>query len=178
MARAPRILEPGGIYHVGTRGNNKETIFHDDVDRMDFLRRLAKVALRYYWQGWAYCLMGNHFHFVLQIPHLGLSSGMQELNTGYAIRTNKRHGRTGHLVRNRFYSKPIEDDSHLLETCRYVVMNPVRAGLCTTPADWPWSSYRATAGLEYPHPFLDVDRILGLFGGRPVAYRNFIRSGY
>lgn len=182
MARTRRIEEPGGIYNVGSRGNNKETIFHDDVDRMEFLRLLARVAVRYDWEGWAYCLMGNHFHFVLQIPKSGLSNGMQELNTGYAIRTNKRYGRTGHLVRNRFYSELVEDDSHLLELCRYVVLNPVRAGLCGSPADWPWSSYRACAGLEQAHPFLEVDRVLGLFSQRADearrAYRAFILSGF
>jgi putative transposase len=181
MARALRIEEPGGIYNVGSRGNNKETIFFDDVDRMEFLRLLAKVTVRYFWHGWAYCLMGNHFHFVLQIPEGGMSKGMQDLNTGYAIRTNKRHGRTGHLVRNRFYSKPVKDDSHLLELCRYVVLNPVRAGLCASPEDWPWSSYRACAGMELAHPFLDVGRLLELFGSRHEhaqrAYRAFVRSG-
>jgi putative transposase len=176
-----RIVVPGGIYNVGSRGNNKETIFHDDTGRMDFLRRLAKVAVRYDWRGWAYCLMGNHFHLVLQIADSGLSNGMQELNAGYAIETNKRHRRTGHLVRNRFYSRLLTEDSHLLELCRYVVLNPVRAGLCASPADWPWSSYRACAGLEQPHPFLDVGRVLGLFSHRADearrAYRSFVLSG-
>src|SRR6266511_5531005 len=105
MARPLRIEEPGGIYNVGSRGNNKETIFHDDIDRMEFLRLLAKVSVRHAWQGWAYCLMGHHFHLLVQIPHGGLSRGMQLLNSGYAVRTNKRYGRWGHLVRNRFYSK-------------------------------------------------------------------------
>jgi putative transposase len=182
MARELRIEEPGGIYNVGSRGNNKETMFYDDIDRMDFLRLLAKVAVRYDWRGWAYCLMGNHFHLVLQIPRCGLSNGMQELNTGYAMRTNKRYGRTGHLVRNRFYSKLVKEDSHLLELCRYVVLNPVRAGLCASPADWQWSSYRACAGLEQPHPFLDVERVLGLFSHHPNearrAYRSFVLSGF
>jgi REP element-mobilizing transposase RayT len=181
VARKLRIEEPGAIYNVGSRGNNKETMFHDEVDRMEFLRLLAKVAVRYDWQGWAYCLMGNHFHLLVQIPAGGLSSGMQLLNSGYAVRTNKRHGRWGHLVRNRFYSRQVEDDSHLLELCRYVVLNPVRAGLCSSPADWPWSSYRACAGLELAHPFLDLGRILGLFGNRlddaRDAYRAFVASG-
>jgi putative transposase len=182
VGRELRIEEPGGIYNVGSRGNNKETIFHDDIDRLEFLRLLAKVAIRYDWRGWAYCLMGNHFHLVLQIPQSGLSSGMQELNTGYAIRTNKRYRRTGHLVRNRFYSKLVKEDAHLLELCRYVVLNPVRAGLCASPAEWQWSSYRACAGLEQPHPFLDVERVLGLFSHRADearrAYGSFVLSGF
>ena len=181
MPRQLRILEPNGIYNVGSRGTNKETMFRDATDWMEFMRPLAKVAVRHGWEGWAYCLMGNHFHLVVQIPHLGLSEGMQLLNTRYAIRTNIRHKRTGHLVRNRFYSRQVKDDSHLLELCRYVVLNPVRAGLCRSPADWPWSSYRATAGLEPAHPFLSSHRILELFGeDRPRAqrsYQDFVQRG-
>jgi putative transposase len=147
---------------------------------MEFLRLLATVSVRFAWQGWAYCLMGHHFHLLVQIPEGGLSRGMQLLNSGYAVRTNKRHGRWGHLVRNRFYSKLVEDDPHLLELCRYIVLNPVRAGFCASPEDWPWSSYRACAGMELPHPFLDLRKILGLFGTRldqaQGAYRAFVAS--
>jgi REP element-mobilizing transposase RayT len=182
MARKLRFEEPDGIYHVGTRGNNGETMFRDEIDRMEWLRLFAKVALKYRWVGWTYVLMGNHFHFVVQIPHGGLSRGMQELNTGYTVRTNKRHGRTGHLVRNRFYSGYLKDDEHLMEAIRYIVLNPVRAGLCQSPADWPWSSYRACAGTELAHPFLSVDRVLSLFGTRPDAaraqFRAFVREGH
>jgi REP element-mobilizing transposase RayT len=182
MPRKLRIEEPGGIYNVGSKGNNGEMLYRDDVDRLEFLRLLAKVTVRHNWRGWAYCLMGNHFHFVLQIPDGGMSSGMQLLNTGYSMRTNKRYGRKGHLVRNRFYSKLVEDDAHLLELCRYVVLNPVRAGLCQSPADWPWSSYSASAGLEPAHPFLALDRVLRLFGRNReearAAYQGFIRKGY
>ena len=107
---------------------------------------------------------------------------MQQLNTGYSVRTNKRYGRTGHLVRNRFYSGLVEDDVHLLEAIRYIVLNPVRAGLCQSPAAWPWSSYRACAGTELAHPFLSVDRVLGLFGTRPESARDefcaFVREGH
>jgi putative transposase len=180
MARRLRILERDGIYNVGSRGNNKETMFRDATDWMEFLRLLAKVSIRYRWKGWAYCLMGNHFHLVVQLPHLGLSEGMQLLNAGYAIRTNARHNRSGHLVRNRFYSDQVESETHLLELCRYVVLNPVRAGLCRSPADWPWSSYRATAGFEAAHPFLVADAILDLFGSdRPTAqqsYRDYVED--
>jgi putative transposase len=182
VARKLRFEEPNGIYHVGTRGNNGETMFRDEVDRMEWLRLFAKLAVKHRWVGWTYVLMGNHFHFVVQIPHGGLSRGMQELNTGYTVRTNKRYGRTGHLVRNRFYSGYLKDDAHLMETIRYIVLNPVRAGLCQSPADWPWSSYRACAGTELAHPFLSVDRVLSLFGTRPAAaraqFRAFVREGH
>jgi putative transposase len=182
VARSLRFEEPNGIYHVGSRGNNGETMFRDDIDRMEWLRFFAKVAVKYRWVGWTYVLMGNHFHFVVQIPHGGLSRGMQELNTSYSVRTNKRYGRTGHLVRNRFYSALVKDDAHLLEAIRYIVLNPVRAGLCRSPADWPWSSYRALSGEELAHPFLSVDRVLGLFDPRPAraraAFLAFVRAGH
>jgi putative transposase len=181
MARPLRLLERHGIYNVGSRGNNKETMFRDAIDWMEFLRLLAKVATRHCWEGWAYCLMGNHFHLVVQLPHLGLSEGMQVLNSGYAVRTNGRYKRSGHLVRNRFYSQQVERETHLLELCRYVVLNPVRAGLCRSPADWPWSSYRATAGLEPAHPFLQTPGLLDLFdeerSSAQKSYRDYVQDG-
>jgi putative transposase len=181
MARPLRIIDPDCIYNVGSRGNKKETMFRDATDWMEFLRLLAKVSIRHRWEGWAYCLMGNHFHLVVQPPYLGLSEGMQTLNAGYAARTNRRYNRIGHLVQNRFYSHEVENEEHLLELCRYVVLNPVRAGLCRSPADWPWSSYRATAGFEAPHPFLVTDGLLEFFGAdKPSAqqsYRDFVQEG-
>ena len=90
MARKLRFEEPDGIYHIGSRGNNGEMMFRDEVDRMEWLRLFAKVAVKYRWVGWTYVLMGNHFHFLVQIPHGGLSRGMQVLNTSYSVRTNKR----------------------------------------------------------------------------------------
>jgi len=95
MGRPLRILEPDGIYNVGSRGNNKETMFRDATDWMEFLRLLAKASVRFRWEGWAYCLMGNHFHLLVQLPHLGLSEGMQLLNAGYAVRTNARYKALG-----------------------------------------------------------------------------------
>lgn len=181
VARKLRLEEPSGIYHVGSRGNNRETMFYDHIDRMEWLRLLAKVSVKFRWIGWSYVLMGNHFHLLVQIPHGGLSRGMQELNTRYSVRTNKRYGRSGHLVRNRFYSD-LMDDSHLLQAVRYIVLNPVRAGLCGTAEQWRWSSYRACAGTELAHPFLAVDRVLELFGTRPeaarAAFRSFVQEGH
>ena len=105
---------------------------------------------------------------------------VQLLNSGYAVRTNIRYKRTGHLVRNRFYSQQVESEAHLLELCRYVVLNPVRAGLCRSPADWPWSSYRATAGLDPEHPFLSTNGILSLFAedrlNAQKSYRDYVED--
>ena len=181
MARAWRIEEPGAIYHVGSRGNFGQAIFGDDVDRHEFLRRLERVVGRYRWICLAYCLMTNHFHLVVRIPESGLSAGMQELTSGYSRQTNRRYGRSGHFFRQRFFSSHLKRDAHLLESCRYVVLNPVRAGLCKSPAQWRWSSYRACAGFSFAPAFLATGDLLRLFGPRPELaqtwYREFVAQG-
>jgi putative transposase len=181
MARPPRQVEPGGYYHFGSRGNNRQPLYWVDDDRRDFLDILSIVVERHTWILLAYCLMPNHFHLVAQVAEGGLSEGMQYLNGGYSRRTNCRYGRTGHLFHNRFWSKPIEDDGQLLENCRYVVRNPVRAALCSTPERWRWSSYRAPAGLERAPAFLAVDVLHAFFSPRRaeacLAYRRFVSDG-
>jgi putative transposase len=181
MPRTWRIEEPGAIYHVGSRGNFGQAIFGDDLDRIEFLGRLHRTVGRHRWMCLAYCLMTNHFHLVIGIPHGGLSAGMQELTSGYSRETNRRYGRSGHVFRQRFFSRQVERDEHLLESCRYVVLNPVRAGLCASPAQWRWSSYRACAGFSFAPPFLATADLLSLFGPRPEVaqawYRDFVAAG-
>jgi putative transposase len=181
MPRRPRNACPGGLYHVGTRGNNKQDIYLDGVDRYWFLEMLGKVVVKYEWAVYAYCLMTNHYHVVLGTPEGGLSEGMCELNGGFARWANIRHGRCDHLFGRRFGSREIVTDSHLLEACRYVVLNPVRAGLVERPEDWIWSSFRACIGLEYPPLWFSPKTILRLFSPRPreamEAYRRFVQAG-
>jgi putative transposase len=161
MAYVPRIEIPHGYYHVGTRGNNKRTIYVDDRDRKQFLLLLAHIARKYAWSIFAYCLMGNHYHLVLRLSEAArLSRGMCELNTAYALGVNKRHGRINHVFGRRFWSEHIATDEYLLEAIRYVVQNPVRAGFSRSCEDWLWSSYRATARQAKPEPFLAVDEVL------------------
>src|SRR5947208_15047918 len=126
--------------------------------------------------------MTNHYHAVVRIPQNGLSQGMSELNGSSGRWSNLRHGRCDHVFGRRFSGREITTDGHLLEACRYVVLNPVRAGLCDHPADWRWSSYRACARPEPPQPFLALDPMLDLvtsfFGtsrsARRAAYRDFV----
>lgn len=180
MGRPLRLEVPGATYHVASRGSCRQTIFYDDTDRSEFLWRLDRVQRRHNWICLAYCLMTNHFHLVVKIPDGGLSAGMHQLLTGYSRQTNRRHGRSDHLFRQHFRSLAIERDEHLLEACRYVVLNPVRAALCDDAGEWWWSSYRACAGLSHGPSFLAVSEVLALFGPEPRAaqasYREFVAS--
>jgi len=181
MARPLRIEFPGAVYHLTSRGNEKKRIFLADEDRKSFLNLLADVNTRYHWMCHAYCLMNNHYHLLIETPEGNLSIGMRQLNGVYTQAFNRRHGRVGHLFQGRFKAILIEKDTHLLEACRYVVLNPVRAGAIENPEQWKWSSYRATEGREKPHPCLSTDWILHQFGGaREKAkreYRRFVREG-
>jgi putative transposase len=171
---------PGATYHLGSRGNRGCRIYGDDYERRIFLKLLERIVARYRWTCLAYCLMSNHYHLVIRIDDGGLSDGMRELNGEFACFTNARRGREGHLFRNRFWSELIKTDAHMLETSRYVVLNPIRAQLCEIPEHWRWSSYRACIGLEFPPAFLASDELLRLFGPSPElarrAYAAFVRE--
>ena len=180
MARPRRIIDPNGYYHVTVCGNDGRVIYETRRDAKDFLARLAEQVRRREWICLAYCLMTNHYHLLLRAPTGGpsLSLGMQTLNGRYSRAFNRRYGRKHHLFRNRFGTTPVERDEHLLEAARYVVLNPVRAGLVEDPAEWPWSSYRACAGLDFPPRFLALGELLALFAADPRdatnAYRDFV----
>ena len=181
MGRANRIQIAGGIYHVNTHAIRAEPIFITNDDRWFFLWRLARVTRRCRWRIHAYVLMTTHFHLLVETLEPNLSAGMQMLNGVYAQRFNEVHVHQGHLVRTRFSDKLVESDAHFLEVVRYLPLNPVRAGMVRHPADWPWSSYRATAGLAVRPSFLAVDRVLGYFGRdrreAQAAYRLFVLAG-
>src|SRR6266516_6260306 len=145
----PRILRtslPDGSFHVTARGVNGSAIFLDDHDRLAFLRLLAKAVRRYGWTVRAYCLMGNHYHLILETTQPRLSRGMQYLNGSYAQRFNLRHGRTRHLFGARFAAWVIESEGHLRHAIEYLLANPVRAGICARIGDWPWSAARVLTG--------------------------------
>ena len=181
MARRLRIFEPGAYYHVAARGNNGEPIVRDDLDRLDFLRWLSRIVFENRWRVITYCLMTNHYHLLMRATEVGFATGMQLLNCGHARRMNRKHGRTGHLFRNHYSWWPIESDEHLHEAVRYIVLNPVRAGICTAPEQWHWSSYRAAVDLEHPPDFLALGDLLALFGASPararVAFRDYVAAG-
>ncbi len=181
VARPLRICVPGACYHVIARGNARGLVFMDDADRCRFVELLASVVERFSWVVYAYCLMGNHYHLVLETPRGNLSAGMRHLNGCYAQYFNRRHSRCGHVFQARFRSILVETDSYLLTVCRYVVLNPVRARLCCQPDRWLWSSYRGTAGIEAGETFMAVEPLLARFARRreqaAARYRAFVAEG-
>jgi REP element-mobilizing transposase RayT len=160
MARPLRIEFPGAVYHVTSRGNAKQDIFIDEEDRSLFFDVLTIVVERFNWFYHAYCLMGSHYHLLIETPDGNLSKGMRELNGVYTQGFNQRHRRVGHLFQGRYKAIIVEKDHHLMSLCRYVVLNPVRIGLIERPEQWKWSSYRATIGLVERVSFLTIDWIL------------------
>ena len=140
--QARRLLALEGTFHVTSRGVARSTVYRDANDYRLFLVLLRDAVDRWAWDVHALCLMPNHFHLVVATTAPRLSAGLHRANGVYAQSFNARHERSGHLFGDRFHTKVIRDEEHLRAVCRYVVENPVRAGLCATSADWPWSYSR------------------------------------
>ncbi len=158
------------------RGVRRLPIYTCDADFRLFLDILGLVAQRFGWRIFAYCLMPNHYHLVIQTPLPNLSQGMHLLNSRYAHAFNDRHGHVGHLFEARFGAVLVERNEHLLELIRYVHRNPVRARLCREPGEWTWSSYRALAGKAPAPAWLAVDEVLELFGTAQRRARRRLRD--
>ena len=179
MGRALRVEPTEGAVHVTARGIRRDPIYVDDADRRMFIAFLSQSVHRFRWTCLAYCMMTNHFHVVVSLSSPNLAKGMHRLNGLYARRFNERHGHVGHLFEARYASTVIESEEHVLDAIRYVVLNPVSAGLCADPADWKWSSFRATAGIERCPRFLAGARVRGHFGRGAAGadrYASFVRD--
>lgn len=180
MPRPNREIVPGSAYHVFARGSNRGSIFAFDGDRIDFLDCLRRAFERHEVRCLAYCLMPNHYHLLVETPDERLSYAMKELNGRHALRFNRRYQRDAHLFKNRFSAVLQESGDQLIATLRYTARNPVEAGLCSDPAEWPWSSSRALAGLDAPPAFLDARRVLSYLADEPeaamAAYRDLVAA--
>jgi putative transposase len=176
-----REEHPDSYHHVGTRGNNQRPIYRDAGSRVLFLLRLKIVVHRYDWTLITYCLMGNHYHLVIKLGSFGMADGMRELNGGYARAFNMVYGQRDHVFGRRYWSREIEDDDDLLETARYIELNPCRKRLVRTPDEWRWSGYRAAAGIVTPEPFHRPAEVWRLFDRQPrlamTAYERFVCEG-
>jgi REP element-mobilizing transposase RayT len=181
MARPLRIQFPGALYHVTSRGDRRENIFLGDHDRYAWLDILAKVCARLHWIVHAYCQMGNHYHLVIETLDANLARGMRELNGQYTQRFNFHHEFVGHLFQGRYHAILIQRDAYLLELSRYVVLNPVRAGLVGSPGEWPWSSYPMMINAASAPTWLNTEWLLGQFAAERLAaisrYREFVLDG-
>ncbi|MEA2022262.1 MAG: transposase [Candidatus Caldatribacteriota bacterium] len=180
MTRPLRIEFNGALYHITSRGNARQAIFLNREDFSAFLKILSSVVKRYHFLLHAYCLMDNHYHLLVETPEGNLSKGMRQLNGLYAQHFNRKHQRVGHLLQGRYKALLVDKENYLLELCRYIVLNPLRAGLVKDPQKYRWSSYPATIGDE---------RIPGLFSEWILAqfaedkekairlYQAFVLSG-
>ncbi len=180
MARPLRIEFAGALYHVTSRGDGRDDIYLDDEDKEDYLEVLRVVCERFNWSIHAYCLMTNHYHLLVETPDGNLSKGMRHLNGVYTQRFNRKHNSVGHVFQGRYKAIIVQKESYLLELSRYIVLNPVRAQMVRSAKDWPWSSYRATAGF-INSKWLSVNWILSSFSRKKtdaiLLYRNFVSEG-
>ncbi|MDL2354240.1 MAG: transposase [Pseudomonadota bacterium] len=181
MARPLRLEFAGALYHVTSRGDRQEDIFRSDGDRQAWQRILASVCARFRWHIHAFCQMGNHYHLVVETLDGNLARGMRQLNGEYTQRFNLRNATVGHLFQGRYHAILVQRQTYLLELSRYVVLNPVRAGMVAAPNAWPWSSYSMTCG-DVPAPeWLAIDWLLSQFaaqrGAAVHAYREFVAAG-
>lgn len=141
MARRPRLQIDGAAYHVMSRGNRKLPIFEDDYDRRCFDNVVSEAVRRDKIRICAGCQMGNHYHFVRDAPRGNLSDAMQYINGVFSQESNRRHRRTGHLFEARFHSLIVQRERYFRRSCRYVVRNPLQAGIVRDVAHWPWSTF-------------------------------------
>jgi len=181
MARPLRIEFAGALYHITARGNAQQDIHSVDEDRNDFLNLLNRACDRYHWYCHAYCLMDNHYHLLIETEQPTLSKGMKYINGTYTQNFNRRHKRVGHVFQGRFKGILVESEAYLLELARYIVLNPVRARMVRSAKDWPWNSYRATAGFSESHACLTTDWVLAGFARQKKkaqeGYRKFVQEG-
>jgi len=175
VPRAPRDSSPG-FHHIGVNAAGPAPYFRDDVDHIDWIRRLVRLLEKYRWRCLAFCQMTTHWHALVEVPDRSLSTGMHWLNSEYSKGFNARHGRVGYLVRDRFWARRKDDEASLLTAYRYVVDNPVRAGIVRRAEDWPWSSFATTVGLNDSFPFVDAAPVLASFGRNELAARRALRE--
>jgi putative transposase len=161
--------ESAGYHHVGARGNNKQRIYLTIQDRQLFLLHIDRLAAKHDWKILAYALMRNHYHLILRTGEGRMARGMCELNTGYARAFNAKHGRVNHLFGRRYWSEAATSEDHLKNAVRYVLQNPRRAGAQGPLEGHPWTSYRASLGLDFGLEQFARDELLTLFGRTPAS---------
>ena len=180
MARKSRIHYPSAVYHVILRGNAGNPVFFDDKDRYRFYLILQYAVEKFGCRIHALCLLDNHIHLVIQVDEIPLSRIMQNVSLRFTKWINYSQSRTGHLFQGRYKALLIDVETYLLELVRYVHLNPVRAGIVSTAAEYRWSSHRGYLGKELI-PWLTSDFILSIFSQDAdqarMGYESFVNDG-
>lgn len=178
MARPPRIQYAGAFYHIIVRGNQQQDIFLDDSDRNEYLNRIRRYKDLCGFVLYAYVLMRNHVHLLIETPKEPISRIMQMINFTYTQYFNRKYTKVGHLFQGRYKSFLCDRDAYLSELVRYIHLNPVRAGAAATPDQYPWSSH--SAYISSNSGIVDTTRVLRMFSESPVQarklYINFVNA--
>ncbi len=182
MARSPLIHFDGALFHITARGNDRQRIFHVDGDFRRYLKAIGACQQKLHFTLYAYVLMPNHVHLLIQVGKHSVDRIMQRIQTSYTMYFHKKHQHSGHVFQGRYHWFLIDKDSYLLELIRYIHLNPVRAGLKEDPKDYPWSSHAAYLDGNYVFsPFLARTDALSFFSlnrERQIEiYREFVLAG-
>ena len=173
MSRPWRIEYEGALYHLLSRGNQRNDIFIDDKDRNSFLNTVGEMSERFGIDVFAYVLMDNHYHLLVRTRQANLKKAMQWFGTTYTQRFNRRHSRSGHLFQGRYKSIIIQNDAYLLQLSYYIHRNPLRAGIVKRLASYRWSSYNIYAYGRTAPVWLSTDLILSQFAGTKDCHQNY-----
>ncbi len=176
MPRPPRPDPDDGWHHVMNRGANRASVFFDDNDRIEVGQRLGEIHERFEIEVHAYCLMDNHFHWLLHCPNGGLSPAMQRFSSLFTRHVNDRHGRDGPIFRGRFHSRLITDETYLLNACRYIHRNALDIDGVNDLSTYRWSSHRTYLGLRQRPTWLTTSVILDRFGGDRSDFDRFVQG--
>jgi putative transposase len=178
MPRKARLEASGLIHHATMRGVDGEFVFRSDEDRIGYLAMLGATVARCRWLCLSYCLMGTHLHLLIETPEPNFADGMRWLHGHYGRCFNKQHDRAGHLFQGRYHDEPVQTEAHLLSAVGYIAVNPLDAGLCRAPRDWPWGSHRAVVRGTQP-PWLAHDHLvqrLEAITGSKNAYESVVAA--
>jgi len=176
MARPYRLQGEGYLYHITSRGDDRKSVYISEYDYEKFLEYLLKAKEKYNFYLYAYCLMNNHYHLLVETKLPNLSRIMQYINTSYSVYYNKKRNRCGHVFQGRYKSIIVDGDSYFLELTRYIHLNPVRAGMIKTPEEYKWSSFNEYVKNKR-ETVIDKENIMKYYKIKPSKYKQFVLEG-
>ena len=174
MARPYRLQAEDTLYHIISRGNDRKKIFLKERDYLKFLKNLEIARDRYAFHLYAYVLMTNHVHLLLETTAPNISQIMQNINSSYTTYFNIKHKKSGHLFQGRYKSIVVDKDAYLLELTRYIHLNPVRAKMVRSPSDYPWSSWSEYTAKRPKKPLISWGKLTRYIKYSPVGYKRFV----